>query len=150
MTIPSTLTGDRTSCHLAGCGIEVRWPARPAAAGPVELVVTLELVDDEHAIIESWMETTSDRRTIVARQVVPTVVTHVETQVHIDVVTGDRRLLALTLDGVNVLAPTRIDTASSRLLYAQSCLPAEAGLAPGAYDPPTARLDLPKQDAATA
>ena len=141
---------------LAG-GVQVRWSAVVAGHGdapasrpgalrprPIAFVVTLQSVDEHHALLEAWLETPTGLRNTFRRQPVTCAVTLDEGFVHVDAHLDGQRLVALSF------AHPGANDRHERILYARTPLLAEAGLAPGAYDPPTARLLAPEQDAASA
>ena len=144
-----------TGPALVAGGVQIRWSAVVAGDGsesptgtlrprPIAFVVTLQSVDEHHALLEAWLETPSGLRNTFRRQPVTCVVTIDEGFVHVDAHLDGQRLVALSF------AHPGANDRHQRVLYARTPLLAEAGLAPGAYDPPTARLLAPEQDAASA
>ena len=153
MTISSTSLADLTLPTLAGRRIEVRWSAvvssssdlfqppagaRRAAHCRLRFVLALQLVNDRRALIETWLQSPSGLRTILRRQPVACAVSSHGRLLHVDAHLDGRRVLALSL------------ASADRIMYARSPLPAEAGFAPGACDPPTARLLAAEPDVASA
>lgn len=153
MTISPTSLTDLTLPALAGRRIEVRWSAivasssdlfqppagaRRAAHCRLSFVIALQLVNDRRALIEAWLETPSGLRTMLRRQPVACAASIHGRLLHVDAHLDGRRVLALSL------------VPGDRIMYARSPLPAEAGFAPGACDPPTACLLAAERDVASA
>ena len=150
MTMSPDILVDDDASVLGGRTIEVRWsavlaPARgdtPAEGrqGPerrAAFVLTLQPVDEEHALLEGWLETPAGMRNVVARQPVGWEVSGDGDLIHVDARIDGARVLALSC------AP-----ADGGSLYARCALLGQAGFAPGRYDPPTARLVRPEADVA--
>ena len=146
-----------TGPTLAAGGVQVRWSAvvagdgdRPASLTgalrprPIAFVVTLQSFDENHALLEAWLDTPAGLRNTFRRQPVTCAVTLEEGFIHVDAHLDGQRLIALSF------AHPGANDRHQRALYARTPLLAEAGLAPGAYDPPTARLLAPEQDLASA
>ena len=155
MKSPHHSPNQRCAKALGGRRIELRWTAvvseandrlKACAASRLSLcrvtfVIALLHINEQHAILEAWLETPSGRRTIITRRTVACEVAFDGTLLHIDAYLDSRRIVALSM------AP---DDPHQHLLYAQSPLPSEAGLGPGACDPPTAGLHAIERDAASA
>ncbi|MDY7110043.1 MAG: hypothetical protein SYC29_15535 [Planctomycetota bacterium] len=153
MTIsPATLT-DLTLSALSGRRIEVRWSAIVAASSTLfqadagarstahcrlRFLIALQLVTARRAMIEAWLQTPSGPRITLRRQPVTCSVRIQGRLLHVDAHLGGRRVLAVSLKSAD------------RVMYARSPLPADAGFAPGACDPPSARLLAAEPDAASA
>ena len=152
MTISPTSLTDLSLPALAGRRIEVRWTAIVAASSDLlkacttapgmpcrlSFVIAVQVVNDHRALIEAWLGTPLGLRSILNRQPVTCATSFDGHLLHIDAHLDGRRVLALSL------APL------DRAVYAQSPLLSEAGLAPGAYDRPTARLLAAQRDVASA
>ena len=131
MTTSPHMAQDLACPALAGSSVEVRWSAVTAETGRhrrIELVLELHPVDGEHALLEAWLETPSGQRTILKRGPVACTICRDDELFHLDAHLEGRRIVALSID----TRPT-----GSRILFARSDLLERAGLAPGAYDPPT-------------
>ncbi|MBT8486566.1 MAG: hypothetical protein HKO59_14075 [Phycisphaerales bacterium] len=124
--------------------LEFRWSAlRADEAGKPrrsELVIAVNPVDADHCVFEAWLEGPCGVRTVLPRQPVACRRGCHAGLVHVDAEPDGRRLLRATF---------RPQT-PGRPLYAQTTLLATAGLAPGAYDPPTARIIDAKRGVASA
>jgi len=153
MTISSTSLTDLTLPALGGRRVEIRWSAivasssnlfqppagaRSAAHCRLRFIIALQLVSDRRALLEAWLEAPSGPRTILRRQPVACTASIHGRLLHIDAHLDGQRVLALSL-----VPPDRI-------MYAGSPLLAEAGFAPGACDPPIARLLAAERDVASA
>ncbi|UCD75235.1 MAG: hypothetical protein JSV91_15810 [Phycisphaerales bacterium] len=104
-----------------------------------EVVLELQIIDDEHAMLEMWIQTPARRKQVVPRRLARCEVTEDGEMTHIDA----------RLDGWRAAAISIGD--DDRLVYARSdLLTEEAGLAGGAYHPPTLTCRLADPDAATA
>ena len=166
-----------TPAKLVGCRLEVRWTAVVAAArdrlgvcdshgrghARVGFVISVEPVDENHALLEAWLETPKGSRSVLRRQPARYEFACANLLVHFDAVLDGRRVVALSMAAKSVCPDGHGSPAWSDetwrgaggpqrdgVLYAWSPLPGEIGLGPGAYDPPQARLLPARQDAATA
>ncbi|MHC5113124.1 MAG: hypothetical protein ACYTGP_01690 [Planctomycetota bacterium] len=130
---------------VTGAGVELRWTAQ-RLDGHETLVVTLEPVDTEHALLEAWVEGPRGVRPTVARQPVSCTSGVHGGFLHADAHLDGRRVLAVSV-------PTEPKPATPDglrpIMFAQSTLLAAAGFPPGGCDPPTARLRT-KMDAVSA
>ncbi len=94
---------------------------------PQALVISLRQVDDDHAVIDAWLEdgdtTTELRRQHPVRCDVVRDLNHL----NLDVYEGDSRIAAVTFAG-------------DRLLYARTTLLTELPWSAGSWDPPTGEL----------
>ncbi len=121
--------------RLDVCSAETRGMHR------IRFVLALQLVNEQHAVIEAWLETPKGVRSVMKRQPVTCEVifdSHSSKMIHIDARLEGRRIITLTMGE------------DHRLIYARSSLLEDAGFTPGACDPPTARLLQANQDAASA
>ena len=144
MTTSPHMAPDLACPVLAGQSIEVRWTAITADTAShrrIEFVLEIHPVDGEHALLEAWLETPSGQRTIMKRGPVACTISRDDELLHLDAHLEDRRIVALSIDP---------RPSGSRILFARSDLLERAGLAPGAYDPPTGRLLAAEKDVASA
>jgi hypothetical protein len=124
---------------LSRSSLEIRWDSR--GAPPTALVVTLQVVDQATALIESWVEGDQPSRIpLMSRQAVPCTVTHDGDLVHFDVRLKGRRVVSISLP-----------QSGDGLHYVHCDLGVDTGLGRGgAYDPPTVRRLVTEPDAVTA
>lgn len=104
----------------------------------IDLVFSVQLLAEDHAIFEVWLEFPNGRRTILPRQPLPCRTMHDNSMLHVDCEHRTKRLLSVSLHD------------DGHIAYAQSDLLAEAGFTGGAYDPPTIRTLDAARDAASA
>ncbi|MCP3902692.1 MAG: hypothetical protein GY715_03570 [Planctomycetes bacterium] len=149
-TVPEPAAFDPRATHP---GIELRWTATVRGTGDRPglqrrtLVVTLSPVDREHAVLEAWIETPHGLRPVVARHPVVCPNSVHDGFLHADAVIDGRRVLAVSLPlDMDAGPPPRLRS----VMFIQSALLADAGFAPGGFDPPTARLRKAKIDAVSA
>jgi hypothetical protein len=120
-------------------GLDVRWTrltysalesatnGRPRHHEPQALVLSMQLLPDDHAVLEAWLEHPGGRRQVLDRAPFPCRATVDQDMIHLDCTHDGRRLLALTIDGEGEIA------------YARSVLLADAGFSGGSFDPPSLR-----------
>jgi hypothetical protein len=150
MTHASPIAKDSSTAALAGRRVEVRWSAvrvtldGAAAVERVAFVIALEPVDDGHALLEAWLETAAGAHVTAAREPVHCHAVRDGSLLHLDAFRDGERLLAVSLD------PAVPSGTAGSILYARSPLLTPAGLVPGGYDPPTARVVSAGRDAASA
>lgn len=151
MTTPeSAILSDR-STHAVPGRFELRWtrllhhtfetPGTTDIAirhEPQTLVVSIQVLADDRAMLESWHERSTDRRPVLIRTMVHCRRVIDGELLHLDCEHDGRRLLALTLN------------AEDEVIYARSTLLADVGFAGGSFDPPTLRRLETNVDAATA
>lgn len=110
----------------------------------VSFTLAIDVLDDQHAMIEAWTENPDHRGTVFHRQPVRCEITHDGRHFHLDA-TGDDgdRWLRLTMS---------VDEASeaTRPTFAQTSLIAQAGFAAGSFDPPMLHQQPVIKVAATA
>lgn len=139
-----------TTAHLTtpvATHLQVRWTAAVArrAGGHARMALTIALraVDAQHLLFEAWIETPDGPRALFERRPIAGSIVRDGGYLHADASHDGRRLIALTL------ADQGQGGGRPRALYAQSCLLRDAGLRPGAFDPPSVRL-IAAEDAASA
>jgi hypothetical protein len=139
-----------TTAHLTtptATQLQVRWTAAVArrAGGHARMALTIALrtVDAQHLLVEAWIETPDGPRSLFERRPIAGSIVRDGGYLHVDANHDGRRLIALTLgdQGPGGGGPSA--------LYAHSCLLRDAGLRPGAFDPPSVRL-IASEDAASA
>jgi hypothetical protein len=153
MTIASRHSADFASRFSARGVIELCWVSvMPAADGEdkkasrtnglyerVEVILSLQLLDDGHGLMEMWIQRPARRKQLLRRQLVACTVVEEDGMLHIDAELDGRRAVAISIDS------------GDRLVYARSDLLTEkAGLTGGAYHPPTLICRAVDQEAATA
>lgn len=143
LTGPDKLT-DSTGLPMSRF-LEIRWsslsPLKPDWLGSghpeesvnnhrprrIDFVLTIQILEADHAIFEAWIELPKGRKTILPRQPLSCETSSDETFLHIDCKHDGKRLLALSM------------TSDESTTYAQSDLLAEAGFRGGTFDPPRIR-----------
>lgn len=136
--------------------IEVRWPSLvsspfdafgvceahgtspPRSHGRIELVLSIQLLASDHAMLESWIDLPKGRRTILPHQPLAICTSMEYGQLHLDCEHEGECVIALSL------------SQDHDILYARSNLPARAGFAVGSYDPPTIRRIEIEREVASA
>ena len=93
----------------------------------IDFVLTIQLLEENHALFEAWIELPNMRKTVFSRQPLTCCVSSDETFLHIDCTYEKKRLIALSITEDGVIA------------YAQSDLLLEAGFKGGRFEPPTLR-----------
>lgn len=104
----------------------------------VVFVFSIQLLAEDRAIFEAWLEFPKGRRMVLPRQPLSCVTSHDKAMLHVDCTLDGRRLIVLSISD------------DGRIAYAQSDLMAEAGFRGGTYDPPTARQLKAGRGAASA
>lgn len=104
----------------------------------IDLVFSVQLLAEDHAIFEVWLELPNGRRTILPRQPLPCRTMHDDSMLHVDCEHEAKCLISVSLHD------------DGHIAYAQSELLAEAGFTGGTYDPPTIRTIATARDAASA
>ena len=124
-----------------GQAVEVGWSSlrdqgagRPPHLLRAEFILRIEILNRDHALVESWVESDGASREVFRRRTVRLLLGSDERFVHIDVAADDRpdgqRLAALTLE-------TRTNSPLvHRLVYAQTSLLHDAGFHAGSCDRP--------------
>ncbi|MCZ6834870.1 MAG: hypothetical protein O7G85_03775 [Planctomycetota bacterium] len=115
-------------------------PRQGDMAKPYHVILTLgiHLIEQDHVVLEAWVEGPKGRHTIFSRQPLSCQAKFADGMLHLDCVNKDQRLLALTLN--------KDDT----IVYAQSDLLEQAGFKGGSFDPPSIRRLSAQRDAASA
>jgi hypothetical protein len=117
----------------------IPWPDGRRPDDPrLELVIALAPVRGDHAVIEAWLEAPGYRRSVLEAQPARCDVTRDGRLLHVDASVAGRRVVSLSLD-----------LEDDRLLFATSPLLRSAGLAPGAFDPPTLQHAVACSEAVT-
>ena len=93
----------------------------------IDFVLSIQLLEEDHAIFEAWVELPNTRKTVFSSQPLACSVSSDETFLHIDCTHEKKRLIALSITDDDVIA------------YAQSDLLLEAGYKGGRFEPPTLR-----------
>ncbi len=93
----------------------------------IDFVLSIQLLEEDHAIFEAWVELPKTRKTVFSSQPLACSVSSDETFLHIDCTYEKKRLIALSITDNDVIA------------YAQSDLLLEAGYKGGRFEPPTLR-----------
>lgn len=104
----------------------------------IDFVLTIQLLEEDHAIFEAWVELPNTRKTVFSRQPLTCCVSSDETFLHIDCIYEEKRLIALSITDDDVIA------------YAQSDLLLEAGFKGGRFEPPTLRRFNSDREVASA
>jgi len=135
--------------------LRVVWQAmrtRPDARGVprlarVAFTLAIDVLDEQHAMIEAWTESRDQRGTVFHRQLVRCDITHDGRHLHLDA-TDDHghRWLRLTVPADTLAHDSREHV---RPVFAQTSLLAQAGFAAGTFDPPVMQ-SMTRQALATA
>lgn len=132
--------------------LRVVWPAmrsQPDARGVphlarVAFTLAVDVLDDQHAMIEAWTESPDHRGTVFHRQPVRCEIAHDDRFLHLDATSDDgERWLRLTVS-------VDESTDAARPVFAQTSLIAQAGFAAGSFDPPMLHQQPAAKIAATA
>lgn len=152
MTATTHGISDFTSPASHPRAVEIRWisvtaerqtdggngqvnPGRPVSH---EIVLSLHLVDQRHALLEMWVQTPRQRYSVLRRQPVSCSITDDGHMLHLDAALDGRRVVSISLDH------------DDRLLYARSGLLEQAGFGAGSFDPPTLTCHRADRDVASA
>jgi len=137
--------------------LRIVWPAMrssPDAGGVphlarVAFTLAVDVLDDQHAMIEAWTESPDHRGTVFHRQPVRCEIAHDDRFLHLDAIGDDGgRWLRLTISADESGDQLADD---ARPVFAQCSLLAHAGFVAGTFDPPTLHLQpIAEVTAATA
>ena len=136
--------------------LRIAWPAMRSLSdargvprlGHVAFTLAVDVLDDQHAMIEAWTEGQEQQKTVFHRQPVRCEIRRDDRFLHLDAIGDDGdRWLRLTI-ATDESGDQRADAA--RPMFAQCDLLIQAGFAAGAFDPPTLQLQPNATVAATA
>ena len=104
----------------------------------IDFVLSIQLLEEDHAIFEAWVELPNTRKTVFSSQPLSCSVSFDEMFLHIDCTYEKKRLIALSISDEDVIA------------YAQSDLLREAGFKGGRFEPPSLRRFNSESEVASA